>query len=270
MRLPQPRSGSARTLRLRTSADWLRYFKANADRSRPIPWERGAKATAQQLEAIARSLQAWQLGETSDGNHLRAAAAIYAARIGDSEFPVVVDLFIREEQRHGELLGQFLDLAGLGRTTSNWGDSLFRAVRYCLPNMEIWTTPVVIVETLATIYYNAIRRATDSRVLRAICAQILADEGPHVRFQCERLALLFRGRSRFGFWMTMLAHRLFFLAIVLLVWAGHRRALRAGGYRWRRYWRTAYDRMGLAWRRMDPRQYEWNAGRSVVLGMESD
>src|SRR5215475_10293659 len=69
----QPSSGCARTRRLRTSAEWFRLFKANADRSRPIPWERGAEATPQQLEAIVRSLQAWQLGETSDGNHLRAA-----------------------------------------------------------------------------------------------------------------------------------------------------------------------------------------------------
>jgi hypothetical protein len=56
----------------------------------------------------------------------------------------------------------------------------------------------------------------------------------------------------------MLAHRLFFLVIVVLVWAGHRRALRAGGYRWRRYWRAAYAKMTTAWQRMDPRQYEWD------------
>ena len=33
--------------------------------------------TATELDAIACSLQAWQLGETSDGRHLRAAAARY-------------------------------------------------------------------------------------------------------------------------------------------------------------------------------------------------
>jgi hypothetical protein len=188
---------------------------------------------------------------------LRVAAVCYATRIGDPCYPAVVDLFIREEQRHGELLGQYLDMAGVGRITSNWGDSLFRAVRYCSAGMEMWTTPVVMVETLAMIYYNAIRLATQSQVLRTICAQILADEVPHVRFQCERLAMLFRSRSRFGFRLTMLAHRLFFLAVMLLVWAGHHRALRAGGYHWRRYRRAAHAKMTAAWRRMDPRLYEW-------------
>src|SRR5262249_40878307 len=112
---------------MRTTADWLAYFRANAARVRPIPWEKGADVTPMQLNTIACSLQAWQLGETSDGRHLRAAAARYAAQVGDAHYPAVVDLFIREEQRHGAMLGRFLDLAGVGRITSNWGDSLFRA-----------------------------------------------------------------------------------------------------------------------------------------------
>src|SRR5262249_23436083 len=155
---------------------WVAYFRANAERCRPIPWECGACVTPAELAAIARSLQAWQLGETSDGRHLRAAAARYAERGGDRDFPAAVEWFIREEQRHGELLGGFLDLAGAGRVRGNWGDRLFRAARYCLPNMEVWTTPVVMVETLALVYYNAIRRATRFAVLRAICTQILGDE----------------------------------------------------------------------------------------------
>jgi hypothetical protein len=123
--------------------------------------------------------------------------------------------------------------------------------------MEVWTTPVVMVETLALIYYNAIRRATDSRVLHAICSQILSDEIPHLRFQCERLAVLFHRRSPLALWLTLLCHRLCFLGVVVLVWVGHRRALRAGGYDWQHYWRAAWDRMNAAWRQMDPRRYAW-------------
>lgn len=252
--LPEPtrRGRPAAPRRAWTTAEWLAYFRANAARRRPVPWECGAEVTAAELAAVGRSLQAWQLGETSDGRHLRAAAARYAARAGDPDYPAVVELFIREEQRHGAMLGRFLDLSGLGRRTADWGDTLFRAARYCLRDVEVWTTPVVMVEVLAMVYYNALRRATGSRALRAVCGQILADEVPHVRFQCERLALLLRRRGRFGRRLTLLAHRLFFALIVLLVWAGHRRALRAGGYGWRRYWRAAWDRMGAAWRLMSP------------------
>ncbi len=233
-----------------TTAEWLAYFRANAARHRPVPWACGAEVTAAELAAVGRSLQAWQLGETSDGRHLRAAAARYAGAVGDPHYPAVVELFIREEQRHGAMLGYFLDQTGLGRRTADWGDTLFRAARYCLRDIEVWTTPVVMVEVLAMVYYNALRRATGSRVLRAVCRQILADEVPHVRFQCERLAALLRRHGRLGRRLTLLAHRAFFLLVVLLVWAGHRKALRAGGYGWRRYWRAAWDRMAAAWRLM--------------------
>jgi hypothetical protein len=251
-----------------TTAEWLAYFDANLAKWRPIPWECGAQLSAAELAALAPSLQAWQLGESSDGTHLRAAAARHAAQVGDPAYGAVIDRFIREEQRHGALLGQLLDLAGVGRTQANWGDSLFRAARYCLTNMEMWTTPVVMVETLAVLYYNAVRRATRSAVLREICTQILADEVPHLRFQCERLAILFRHRSRTALALTMLGHRLAFLGIVLLVWLGHRRALRTGGYSWRHYWRAAWDRMHACWRRMEPRSYHWadDCGREVVSG----
>jgi hypothetical protein len=123
--------------------------------------------------------------------------------------------------------------------------------------MEVWTTPVVMVETLAMVYYNAVRRATGSPLLRAICRQILADEVPHVRFQCERLATIYRDRPRSLLGLTMVCQRLMFLVVVLLVWLGHRRALRAGGYGWRRFWRASWDRMATAWRLMDPRRYAW-------------
>jgi hypothetical protein len=248
-------------LRPRSGAEWADYFRRNAVEPRPVPWERGAEVAADELAPIARSLQAWQLGETSDGRHLLAAMKRYAARIGDPDYVEAVAWFIREEQRHGESLGRWLDLAGVGRRARDWGDALFRAARYGLRSPEAWTTPVVMVETLATVYYDAIRRATGSAVLRAVCRRILADEGPHLRFQCERLAKLYRGRPRALFHLTMLAHRAAFLGVMLLVWAGHRRALRAGGYGWRRYWRKAWDRMAACWRLSDPRRYEWPFGQ---------
>jgi hypothetical protein len=134
-----------------TTAAWVDYFRTNAVTGRAIPWRSGAEVTDAERATIGRSLQAWQLGETSEGHHLRAAAVRYAERVGDADYPVAIELFIREEQRHGEMLGRFLDLAGIGRVKADWGDHLFRAARYWLTNMEAWTTPVVMVETLAMV-----------------------------------------------------------------------------------------------------------------------
>ncbi len=245
---------------VRSSSEWVAYFDQNAAALRTIPWESGAGVTGAELSAIAASLRGWQLGETSDGSHLLAAARHYAAGIGDPDFLDAVRLFIAEEQRHGGNLGRFLDLAGVERAGSDWGDALFRAVRYALPRMEVWATPVVMVETHAMVYYNAVRRATRSPVLRAICEQILADEVAHIRFQCERLAILHRRRPRWLLKLTLGLHRPMFAGITVAVWCGHRRALRAGGYDFGRFWRAAWGKMRFAWRAMSPDAYSWLEG----------
>src|SRR4051812_33254484 len=101
----------ARLPHVRSSLEWIDYFERNAATQRPIPWESGAAVTDSELAAFAVSLRGWQLGETSDGTHLQAAAKHYAAAVGDPEFVQAVRLFIAEEQRHGANLGRFLDLA---------------------------------------------------------------------------------------------------------------------------------------------------------------
>jgi hypothetical protein len=255
----------ATTPRLRhwNSARWTAYFRVNARDRLTVPWEAGAGATPEELAAIAGSLRAWQLGESSDGAHLLAAAQSYAGRVNDPEFLEAIRLFIAEEQRHGADLGRFLDLAGIPRKSRDWGDTFFRAIRYLVPRMEIWATPVVMVETHAMLYYRAIHDATGSPVLKQICTQILRDEMPHIRFQCERLSILHRRRPRPLYAVTMACHRVFFAATTLAVWLGHRRALRAGGYGFRRFWREAWSRMRQAWRMMDPRNYVWEKADAV-------
>ena len=244
---------------VKSSQQWCDHFAANAPNQRPMPWHEGAQATPAELAEIADSLCAWQLAETSDGAHLRAAAANYASRIGDPTFLQAVERFITEENRHGALLGRYLDLAGVPRVKAAWSDTLFRKARYLLPSMEVWVTPVVMVETHAFIYYNAIRHATKCPLLRLICTQLLADEVPHIRFQCERLAILHRRRPRWLRGLTMAIHRVFFLAITMLIWMGHRRALKAGGYGFGRFWRSAWAKMRYTWQIMDPEAYRWNA-----------
>jgi hypothetical protein len=245
---------------VRSSSEWIAYFKANAAHLRPIPWELGASVTPDELSAIAASLRGWQLGETSDGSHLLTAARHHATTIGDPAFVDAIRLFIAEEQRHGAELGRFLDLANVERATSDWGDTLFRIARAFLLRMEPWVTVVVMVESHALVYYNALRRATRSPVLRRICEQILADEVPHIRFQCERLAILHRNRPRPLRALTTCVHRVMFTLITLAVWVGHRRAYRAGGYPFGRFWRAAWGKMESAWRAMSPERYRFESG----------
>jgi hypothetical protein len=256
-RKPERKEGKADLPAVWSSAEWLTYFRANAQRLLPISWDSGAELSPTEREVIARSLPSWQLGETSDGSRLIAAARIHAVQTGDSNFVDVIRLFIAEEQRHGEELGRFLDLAGVPRKIWDWGDAVFRVFRHLLTRIEVSAAVLITVEVHALLYYNAIRRATGSQVLRQICRQILRDEAPHVRFQCERLAILHRHRPRVLRAATMAVHRVLFAGVTLAIWAGHRRALKAGGYSFWRFWRAAWKKMGQAWCAMDPRRYHW-------------
>jgi hypothetical protein len=255
--LATPATTTTELPRVWTSEQWVAYFEANAASLLEVPWDSPERATPEELAEIVDSLRAWQLGETSDGSRLRRAAAKYAAKLGDPAFVDAMNLFIGEEQRHGEELGQFLDSVDVPRKKRDWGDSIFRVFRHLLLRMEVWATVVVMVEVHALIYYAALRRATGSAVLRQVCTQILRDEVPHIRFQCERLAILHRKRPRVVRALTLAFHRVLFTGTTFAVWVAHRRALRAGGCTFRRFWRTVWARMGHAWAATDPRAYRW-------------
>jgi hypothetical protein len=242
---------------VRTSAEWVAYFRANAELALPVPWEAGAGVTPEEVAVVVESLRAWQFGETRDGGHLRAAATRHATETNDPEFLAAVELFIVEELCHGAVLGKFLDLAGVPRRQKYWGDVVMRGFRHFLARLESCCTIVAMVETHALLYYAAVRRATRSAVLRRICEQLLRDEIPHIRFHCERLAILRRPHGRCRRWFTKLVHRCLFTGITLAVWAGHRHALSAGGFTFRRYWRSAWAKMRSAWRAMNPDSYRW-------------
>lgn len=219
---------------MKTSRRWIEYFLENRTRGR-VNWLQSPRIKESELGTVLRSLQAWQLGETSDGAHLLRAARLYAGRIGDPDYIEVVKLFIQEEQKHGNNLGRYIDLIGKPRIRSDWGDTLFRKVRYFNTSMEIWTLAVITVESAAQIFYQALKDATGCPLLKEICTDILCDEGPHLVFQTERLAILFSGKSFFSKWIGRFAYTLFFMGTALLVWLAHRKVFRAGGVDFERY-----------------------------------
>ncbi len=211
-----------------TSLYWINHFKANALEQR-VNWELKPALTDEDIDTIKASLQAWQLGETSEGKHLIAASTKYAHKIGDLAYIEAVKLFIKEEQKHGNNLGLYLDAIQVPRIKKNWGDSLFRKVRYYNTNMEIWTLAVIVVESTAQIFYQALKDATACVLLKQICTDILIDEAYHITFQTERLAIIFDNKSDFSKWWRITAYKYFFIATSGLVWFAHRKLFKAGG-----------------------------------------
>ncbi|MEO8711529.1 MAG: ferritin-like domain-containing protein [Parafilimonas sp.] len=217
-----------------TSKKWIEHFTGNLMQQR-IDWNLKPSITPQQVSVIIHSLQAWQLGETSEGHHLIRASTIYAKKIADADYVDAVKLFIKEEQKHGNNLGLYIDLIGQPRVKKDWGDTLFRKVRYLNTSMEIWTLAVITVESTAQIFYQALKCATGCTLLQQICSDILTDEAYHIDFQTERLAMIFDSKSFAGKVLMRNVYTLFFFCTSLVVWFAHKKLFQAGGINFKKY-----------------------------------
>jgi len=221
---------------MKTSQEWIHYFTLNA-REKRIDWSQAPGITDHELKPVLKSLQAWQLGETSEGKNLIKASTKYAAKVGDALYVDAVKLFIKEEQKHGNNLGKYLDAIGKPRIKKDWGDTLFRKIRYFNASMELWTLAVITVENAAQIFYQSLKDASNCSLLKEICTDILIDEAPHIKFQQERLSIIFRTKSPEARAVSFYCYKYFYLATTWLVWIAHKRLFKAGGNDFKKYYR---------------------------------
>jgi hypothetical protein len=168
------------------TADWLAYFRQNQLDRRGIAWHEGISLDSRLHGPLARSLARFQLGESSNGTRLLAAARQLSERTGDPFYPRTIALFIAEEQEHSRLLAKVLQQLQAPLLPRHWTDSLFRRGRHLLGFYEEIAV-LLMAEIIALKYYGVIRQRCRAPVLEIVCEQILADEKFHVRFHCERL-----------------------------------------------------------------------------------
>jgi len=230
-------------MKTHSSTYWKNYFSQNSKIKR-VDWNLKPEITNEEREKILKSLQAWQLGETSEGEHLLHASGKYAKAIGDDEYPNAVKLFIQEEQKHGNNLGRYLDLIAEPRIKKDWGDTLFRKIRYWNTNMELWTIAVITVESAAQIFYQALKDATNCTLLKQICTDILIDEAAHITFQKERLYIIFSQKNTFSKHITYHAYSCFYTCTSIVVWLAHRKLFKAGKLSFSRYFNKMKFKLG--------------------------
>ena len=190
------------------SAAWVAHFQWNRAHQLHVTWEDDYQVTPGERRAITRSIQAFQLGESSDGRAFQRRAEQWGHRVGDPQYGEAVSLFIAEENHHAHLLGRFMDGQSISRASFQWTDAVFRWVRK-LAGLELCVRVLVAAELVAKVYYKALREATLSPVLHQICTKILRDEGYHEKFQCGAIRRAQCGRPALIRWGIDLAYRIF-------------------------------------------------------------
>jgi len=224
---------------MHTSQFWKQHFKQNLTKER-IDWNLKPEITDKEKNKILYSLKAWQLGETSDGSNLLRAATKHAKEFRDPIYIDAVKLFIIEEQKHGRNLGMYLNLIGESELKKDWGDSLFRKIRYFNTSMELWTISVIIVESAAQIFYQALHDATNCKLLKSICLDILIDEAHHIKFQNERFFQILKNKGFYSKTIRIGLYGVLFFSTIHAIWFGHNKVFKAGGLNKKEFMRQMF------------------------------
>jgi len=222
---------------------WYRHFLQNRGGSGALPWHDPYLLSAAERRLVTRSIQQFQLGEWARGRGLKRRASAHPVLAADPWFIPAVELFVAEEQGHSGILGRFLDRQGIPRLTNHWLDGVFRRLRK-LAGMEVCATVLVTAEVLAIPFYQALRDATRSHLLRSICVRVLCDEAAHLNYQALTIGLIRRPLSDRARAIRSLGHSILFHSTALLLWQQHHGVFHAAGWDSRRYWSEA--RRGFA------------------------
>ena len=229
---PEPPSTDA------TSATWRDWFIQSAARTPDIPWSCASRITPAERTAITRSIQEFQLGESSEGKNFIAVGEKYSKQ-HDPEYLPTLRLFIAEEQRHARDLGRFMDLEGIPRSKHTLGDEIFRRLRKG-GGLERSIRVLIVAEVIAKVYYRALWASTSSPILRALCERILDDEEAHVRFQAGRIARLQSKRSPELRGFAASLHDALFNSACMIVWVNHAKVFKSAGFTLKSFYRAAW------------------------------
>ncbi|HEY6619498.1 MAG TPA: hypothetical protein VIY68_08140 [Steroidobacteraceae bacterium] len=208
---------------------WLNHFEYHASHPRCAPHDVSDVLKADERQLIAGSMATFQLGEQSEGHTFLRAAECFARERGIPHLTRIIDLLIREEQRHAALLQAFMQDHRIPPKSTDWTDRIFRLTRR-LAGLQFYLSVLICAELIGNVYYRALASVTDCERLQVLCRTVVSDELAHIGFESQLLLTLRAGRAARWRAAARRAHRLFFAGVAAVVWLTHRAVLRTAGH----------------------------------------
>jgi hypothetical protein len=208
---------------------WLAHFRSQAAHPRLVPATLDDTLTGGERRLIGQSIATFQLGESSQGAHLRAAVRHHCGSPQEQSCIEIFDLLIAEEQRHASLLGAFMHDHEIPRRERAFTDQAFRALRR-LGGLEARVRILVTAEIIGIVYYRALEGVTDCRRLQILCRTIAADELAHVAFESQLLLQRRGGKHGIARLLGSAWEQCLLTVAALVVFTTHRRVLKSAGY----------------------------------------
>jgi hypothetical protein len=213
---------------------WLNHFEYHAEHPRHVPSGFPDHLTDEEQRLIASSIATFQLGEQSEGATLLRAAQRFAHTHQLPPLVRIVELFIREEQRHATLLRRFMEDHRIALKSGHWSDWIFRRARR-LAGLELYLHVLICAELIGKVYYRALEAAIGCQRLKVLCRILVCEELAHVGFESQLLLALRASRLAPVRALMRLGHRIFIAGAAGAVWLTHRAVLRRAGYNLRSF-----------------------------------
>ena len=208
---------------------WLNHFEYHSQHPRCVPPGLSDVLKPGERRLVARSIATFQLGEQSEGNALLYTAWRFAKKHDAAPLIRILELFIREQQRHAALLHEFIEDHGMKPKQTDWTDFVFCCLRR-LGGLEFRLHVFVTAELIASVFYRALEVATGCQRLKVLCRTLVADELAHVGLESQILLTLRAHKSPLVRGTIRMLHRAFFVSTASVVYLTHRAVLRSAGY----------------------------------------
>ena len=220
--------------------EWKDYFLNNKSNLQKIVWSDNNLLSKDERECISSSIAKFQLGEYSEGKNLKDFCEKYAQQYEDKTIIEITNLFIREEQAHSYILKRFMDSNNIATLERHWTDNLFRSIR-SLAGYELSITVLITAEIIALTYYDALSKATQSKLLKNICLKIIEEERQQVLYESMLLKSLRKQKLPLYKVVIELGHKCLFFSSLLLVLLDHRAVILRGGFTFHSFWSQNWE-----------------------------
>ncbi len=214
--------------------NWIEYFKYNNEHLLKLDFHINKELSNEEKELITPSIKAFQIGEGSEGKHLRKVVKKFAIKNKYKEYIEIMNWFILEENRHSQTLKKYMELYDIKPIKKIWIDNIFRILRKMI-GLECEVIVLVTAEMIALSYYTALGNTTNSKLLKTICKQMLNDELKHIVLQSDTLYRISNKRNKVINIFVRKIRKLIMKTTIFVVWHKYKKLFIKGGYSHERF-----------------------------------
>lgn len=214
--------------------DWIKYFEYNNSHLFKLDFSNNKELTEEEKNLITPSIKAFQIGEGSEGRHLSKVVEKFALKTNYKAYIEIMKWFIQEENRHSNTLKEYMNIYQIEASEKLWIDNIFRVLRK-LMGLECEVIILVTAEMIALSYYTALSNATNSQLLKNICAQMLNDELKHVVLQSDTLHRISKNRNKVINSMIRILRKIIMGGTTSVVWFQYNSVFLKGNYTYKMF-----------------------------------